>query len=140
MRLSCLPVSLYANLATAATSTGEWFRLAGSLGLDGADLSVAQLPNRSPAALDAVRRQAEDCGLPIVMLATYSDFTHPDAVERSRQRDEVCHWIDAADRLGTKFLRVTAGQAHPGLDEPTGLGWAVDGLIAGLDHAAKAGV
>jgi len=140
MRLSCLPVSLYAHAAPATASTGEWFRLAASLGLDGADLSVVQLPNRSATTLDAVRRQAQDCGLPIVMLATYSDFTHPDAVERSRQRGEVSRWIDAADRLGAKFLRLTAGQAYPGIDEATGLGWAVEGLTAGLDHAAKSGV
>jgi len=140
MRLSCLPVSLYANLATAATSTGEWFRLAGSLGLDGADLSVAQLHSRSPQTLDAVRRQSEDCGIPIVMLATYTDFTHPSPSERRRQQDDLREWIDAAARLNARFLRVTAGQAHPGVEEDAGLGWAAEGLTSGLDHAANAGI
>jgi sugar phosphate isomerase/epimerase len=140
MRLSCLPVSLYANSAPSSAHPGEWFQLAASLGLDGADLSVVQLPDRSSTALDAVRQEAEDRGLPIVMLATYSDFTHPTAAERSRQREEIRRWIDAAERLAARFLRLTAGQAHPGVDEATGIGWAADGLTAGLDHAAKAGV
>lgn len=140
MRLSCLPVSLYAGSGADRPDPGKWLRQASSLGLDGADLSVAQLPSRSPQALDAVRRQANDCGIPIVMLASYTDFTHPLQRERRRQEEELREWIDAAARLNALFVRVTAGQAHPGVEEDAGLGWAAEGLMSGLQHAAKANV
>ena len=83
MRLNCLPVSLYPDFAASRRTLGDWFRLAAALGLDGADVSVAHLPDRRPAALDTLRQATTDADLPIVMLATYSDFTHPDPRERA---------------------------------------------------------
>ena len=140
MQLSCLPVSLYPDFAAGRRTLGDWFRLAAALGLDGADVSVAHIPDRSPAALDTLRQAAAEAGLPIVLLATYSDFTHPDPVERARQRDDVRSWIQAAARLGVVFLRLTAGQAYPGVAEDVAISWAVEGLTACLDEATAAGV
>ncbi|MEN9938864.1 MAG: hypothetical protein RLZZ387_5443 [Chloroflexota bacterium] len=139
MRLSCLPVSLYAEFAAGRRTLGDWLRLAADLGLNGADLSVAHV-DRAPAALDSLRREAADAGVQIVMLATYTDFTQPDAAERARQTDDLRGWIDAAHRLGARFLRVTAGQAHAGVAEEEGLAWAATGLTACLEDARAAGV
>ncbi len=75
-----------------------------------------------------------------MMLATYSDWTHPEAAERARQTDNVRAWIAAAADMGATALRLTAGQAHPGVPEDAGLGWAAEGLTACLDDAAAAGV
>lgn len=139
MKLSCLPVSLYADFAAGRRTLGAWLRLAAELGLDGADLSVAHI-DRAPPPLDALRAESEAAGVPIVMLATYSDFTQPDAAERARQADDLRRWVEAASRLGAAFLRVTAGQAHEGVAEADGLAWAADGLTACLDDARAAGV
>ncbi|MEZ4678148.1 MAG: TIM barrel protein [Caldilineaceae bacterium] len=100
MKFSALPVSFYADFATGARSLGEWFRFAATLGLDGADISVAHLQTLSANYLDALRREAEDAGVQIAMVVTYSDFTHPDAQERMHQREEVRGFIDVAARLG----------------------------------------
>jgi sugar phosphate isomerase/epimerase len=140
MRLSCLPVSLYADFAAGRRSLGDWFRLAAALGLDGADISVAHVTSREPAYLSALRQEAADAGLPIVMLATYSDFTQPDAAERRRQADDVRRWIEAAAHLGVSFMRLTAGQAHPGVVLDDGLAWAAEGLSACVAEARAAGV
>jgi sugar phosphate isomerase/epimerase len=139
MKLSCLPVSLYPDLASGRLSPGDWVRIAAALGLDGADLSVAHLA-AEPAFLDALRHDADDAGIQLVMLATYSDFTHPDARFRARQVDGIRAWIDAASRLGAPFLRVTAGQAHPGVAEQDGLAWATEGLTACAEEARRADV
>lgn len=140
MRLSCLPVSLYADFVAGRRTLGDWFRMAAGLGLDGADLSVSHVTSRAPAYLDGVRREAQEAGVEIVMLATYSDFTHPDAAERARQVEGVRDWIEAGARLGVSYLRLTAGQNHPGVSEDEGLDWASTGLTACLDDAAAAGV
>ncbi len=140
MRLSCLPVSLYPDLTSRRLTLGAWFRTAAELGLDGADLSVAHVSSRSVASLDTLRCQAAEAGVELAILVTYSDFTHPDPRYRARQVDDVRGWIDAAARLGVTFIRVTAGQAHPGVPEDAGLDWAVEGLNACTRDAAAAGV
>ncbi|MBI3957197.1 MAG: sugar phosphate isomerase/epimerase [Chloroflexi bacterium] len=140
MRMSCLPVSLYAGLSAGRRTLADWFRFAAELGLDGADISVAHLPGRDAAALDPLRRQAEDAGVAIPMLATYTDFTHPDPATRARQTDELRSCIAAAARLGVGYLRVTAGQNHPGVQRDEGIAWACAGLTACVEEASAAGV
>lgn len=140
MKLSCLPVSLYPELSAGTRTLAEWFRFAAELGLDGADVSVVHLPGRTPAELRPVRQQADAAGVQIAMLVTYADFTHPDAAERARQVAEIQALCDVAAELGASFMRVTAGQNHPGLERAAGIEWAVAGLTACLDKAAATGV
>ena len=140
MKLSCLPVSLYPELTTGTRTLAGWFNFAAELGLDGADVSVVHLPGRTPTELRPVRQQAKEAGVQIAMLVTYADFTHPDAAERARQVEEIKAYCDVAAELGASFLRVTAGQNHPGLERAAGIEWAVAGLTACLDKAAATGV
>ena len=140
MKLSCLPVSLYPELSAGTRSLADWFRFAAELGLDGADVSVVHLASTDAAYLKTLRGQAEDQGIQIAMLVTYADFTHPEAQERARQVEELHRFIEVAAQLGAPFIRVTAGQAHPGLDRAAATEWAVTGLTACLDDAASKGV
>jgi sugar phosphate isomerase/epimerase len=140
MKLSCLPVSLYPELTAGTRTLAGWFNFAAELGLDGADVSVVHLPGRTLPELRPVRQQAEAAGVQIAMLVTYADFTHPDAAERTRQIEEIKAYCDVAAELGASFLRVTAGQNHPGLERAAGIEWAVAGLTACLDKAAATGV
>jgi sugar phosphate isomerase/epimerase len=140
LNLSCLPVSFYPDLAAGRMTLADWFRTAARLGLDGADVSVAHIVSRQPTDLRRLARQAGDAGVDVPMLVTYTDFTHPDPGYRAKQVDELRAWIEAADRLHVTFLRVTAGQAHPHVEEPDGIGWAVDGLTACLSEARDAGI
>ncbi len=140
MKLSCLPVSLYPELSAGTRSLADWFRFAAKLGLDGADVSVVHLASTETDYLQMLRGQATDVGVQIAMLVTYADFTHPDAVQRKHQVDELRRYIDVAAALRTPYIRVTAGQAHPGLDRTAAIEWAISGLTACLDDAAKKGV
>ncbi len=94
----------------------------------------------APADLDELRQQALDAGVEIATLATYSDFTRPDAAERARQVDDVRRWIDAGARLGVSALRVTAGQARPRVGDADGMAWVTEGLLALVEDATTAGV
>lgn len=140
MKLSCLPVSLYPDLSAGKRTLADWFHFAAELGLDGADISVVHLVSTDAAYLQTLRGQAADVGIQIAMLVTYADFTHPDQAERARQVDELRRYIDVAAALGTPYIRVTAGQAHPGLDRAEAMEWAVSGLTACLDDAASKGI
>jgi sugar phosphate isomerase/epimerase len=140
MLLSCLPVSLYAELGDGRRSLADWFRFAGALGLDGADVSAAHLTRRSPADLAALRRQAEDAGVRIAMLATYSDFVHPSGAERRRRAEDLARWIDAGSALGVSAVRVTAGEDRSDVGEADALGWIAGGLTASAAHGRAAGL
>ena len=140
MPMSCLPVSLYADISAGRRTLADWFRFAAELGLDGADISVAHLPGRDAASLAPLRCQAEDAGVAIPMMVTYTDFTHPDPAIRARQSDELRSCIEAATHLGVGYLRVTAGQNHPGVQRAEGIAWACAGLTACVTDATAAGV
>src|SRR5262245_42285113 len=130
MRLSCLPVSLSADLTAGRRTLADWFRLAGTLGLDGADVSVLHVSSQRSPDLDALRQQAVDAGIQIAILAAYPDFIHPDPRERARQVDAMRRWIEVAQRLDATAVRVTAGRDRPRIDESDALGWAAEGLAA----------
>jgi sugar phosphate isomerase/epimerase len=140
VKLSCLPVSFYPEFAAGRMSLEDWFRTAARLGLDGADLSVAHIVSRRPQDLDRLGQAAGDAGIALAILVAYTDFTHPNAAYRVKQVEDLRAWIEAAARLRVEFLRVTAGQAHPGVEERDGLAWAVEGLTACLGEARAAGV
>ena len=140
MQFSCLPVSFYGDFSAGRRTLGEWFRFAAALGLDGADISVAHLTNLTAPYLASLRGEAQAAGVQIAMVVTYSDFTHPDATERTRQIDEVRSYIDTAVQLGAPFVRLVAGQRHPGVGRAEGIGWAVAGLQICQQYAKQVGV
>ena len=140
MQFSCLPVSLYTAISAGERTLADWFRLAAALGLDGADISVAHLASLDSVYLGGLRKQAQDAGVVIAGMVTYTDFTHPDPAVRQRHRQELRDYIDAAALMSVDFLRVTAGQKHPGVKRADGVSWAADGLTAWVEEAKAAGV
>lgn len=140
MKLSCLPVSLYADFRRGALSLETWFQWARALGLDGADLSVAHLRSYEPGYLHQLRDRARAQGLEIAMLVAYSDFTLPTAAQRERHCTLLERQIEAAACLNAPYIRLTAGQAWPGVNPRQGLRWAADGLQRAADWAAARGV
>jgi sugar phosphate isomerase/epimerase len=128
MKLSCLPVSFFADLTSGRMPVPEWAQMGVELGLDGIDLSIAWIADRSPAGVDALRRAIEDAGTQVVMLTSYPDFTHPDPGQRGREIDQAEDVVRVAAGLGAELLRVTAGQAHPETGREEGIAWAIAGL------------
>ena len=137
MKLSCLPVSYFQDIINGRMSIKEWALEGSRIGLDGVDLSVLFLKNRSAEYLDKVRQEIEEAGVRVAMVTTYPDFTHPDPVERERQLTRLEDDIVAASRLGADLLRVTAGQAHPSVGRREGIEWAVTGLVKAKEFAKE---
>ena len=140
MKLSCLPVSFFGQIIAGAVTIAEWARMGAEVGLDGIDLSVLFLKSLEPAYLDEVRQAIEAANMRIAMVTSYPDFTHPDPAERQRQIELERAYIEAVGRLGGDLIRVTSGQAHPGLQEKEGVRWALEGLRACEEAGQKAGV
>jgi sugar phosphate isomerase/epimerase len=135
MHLSCLPVSFFADIVEGRLSVPDWARMAADIGLDGYDVSILFVGDRSPDGLSALRSECEQSGLPLVMVTSYPDFTHPDAAHRERELELAHEVVRASATLGARYVRVTAGQAHPETARAQGVAWAIDGLTRLQDLA-----
>ncbi len=140
MRLSCLPVSFFSDIVEGRMSVVEWARMGADLGLDAIDLSILFVPDHRPAAVATLRRQVADEGIRIAMLTSYPDFTHPDPAQRARELEQEQRVVEVAEALGASLVRVTAGQAHPGVARAEGTAWAIDGLRRLAERTADSGV
>jgi sugar phosphate isomerase/epimerase len=140
MNQSCLPVSFFQQIIDGQMAVSEWARMGAAVGLDGIDLSVLFLKSLDPDYLDGLRLGIESAGTKVVMVTSYPDFTHPDPDERIRQIELERRYIEAVGRLGAEMIRVTSGQAHPGLKEEDGIRWALEGLKACEAAGEQAGV
>jgi len=140
VKLSCLPVSWFNDILTGKKSLKDWVWFAASLGLDGVDFSVLFFQDSDEVGLCELREEIERIGLKACMLASYPDFTHPDAGERIRQIEEMRNIIQVTSQLGAHLIRVTAGQRHPGVTRQQGIEWAVEGLREVLPEADRLGV
>jgi sugar phosphate isomerase/epimerase len=133
MRLSCLPVSLFAEILDGRMSVTEWARIGCALGLDGIDVSILFVKPRSVVQAQFLRRQIEDAGSRVAMITTYPDFTHPEASRRRKELESAIEAVRIAEALGADLVRVTAGQAHPSTRRAEGVEWAIHGLTRLLE-------
>ena len=140
MKLSCLPVSLYDDIFTGKSTVADWIQFGAELGLDAVDFSIKFFPKRDAATIQRTRTSLEKYNIIPCMLACYSDFTHPDAGQRAQELTDLKADIALAKALGAKFIRVTAGQNHPGTEREAGVQWVTDGFRRALDAAEKQGI
>jgi sugar phosphate isomerase/epimerase len=140
MKMSCLSVSLFPAILNGEMSIREYAKFCKGIGLDAFDLGIILLKNHTPRYIDQTNREITAEGIPLVMVTTYPDFTHPDPFRSAREFDFLVHDIALASALGAKFLRVTAGQAHPGVTEKDGIDRAVSYLIKAAAVSDKYGI
>ncbi|NCB31105.1 MAG: sugar phosphate isomerase/epimerase [Clostridia bacterium] len=138
--MSCLPVSLFSMIIQKKIPLEIWAAEAKEMGLDGFDISMMFLDNHTPVYLRTLQEKLEKVGLPIVMACTYPDFVHPAPLQRDRELAYLKRDIAVCSELGVKYLRVLAGQNHPGLTREEGIHRAVEGLSAASVAADKYGV
>ncbi len=127
-------------IVTGRMMLDEWARLAAEAGLDGLDVSALMVRDHTPVGLTAARRALSSTGLPVVMITTYPDFCHPDADQRKREQAYFARDIALTAELGARYLRIVAGQAHPGLDQATAIGWVLDAFSSAAATAREFGV
>lgn len=137
MKVSCLPVSLFEQIIAGHISLKQWALDARSAGLDAIDISMAFLKNHTPTYLTGIKEDLKVTEMPITMATAYPDFTNPDTIQREREMEYLRRDIALCSELGVKFLRVLAGQAHPGITVDEGVELAVEGLKQSVLAADK---
>ncbi len=137
MRLSCVPVSLFGEIRTGAMPLERWISYGAELGLDGIDLSVLFFLDDRRAAVAATLRQTRASGIPVAVINTYPDFTHPEARERARQYAEFTEHLYLAAEIEARMLRITAGQAHPGTTDAENISRTLEYFLPADELAKK---
>jgi sugar phosphate isomerase/epimerase len=140
MKLSCLPVSFFAEIIEGRMSVVDWARMGASLGLDAIDLSILFVPDRSIKKVAEMRQDIESTGMRVAMVTTYPDFTHPDPHQRNLELALEREAVEVASMLGAELVRVTAGQAHPQTGRDEGIAWASENLIQLVEATSGSGV
>jgi sugar phosphate isomerase/epimerase len=140
MKLSCIPVSYFRKLIDGEMSILDWIREAVEFGLDGIDVSILFFPDRDAKRLNALRERMHHVGLKLAILNTYSDLTHPDAVRRAGEIEQLKRDIEMASLLGAENVRVVSGQAHPETGIECGIQWALEGFLQAASTAEEHGI
>ena len=140
MKLSCLSVSLFPDIISGKMSLREYAQLCKDLGLDGFDIGIILLKNHTPKYLNSIVKDLEETGISIAMITTYPDFTHPDPMQREREFEYLRHDIALASNVGARFLRITAGQGHPGMTINKGIDLVVENFLRIAPVADKFGI
>lgn len=113
MKISCLPVSLFSEICSGKMDLVEWAKAAKEIGYDGFDISVMFVKNRTQTYLSKLKKDLQEVRLPIIMMTSYPDFTHPDARQRERELQYLKADLALCSELGVRYLRVLAGQDRP---------------------------
>lgn len=136
MNISCLPVSLFGDICSGKMDLIDWAREAKKIGYDGLDISIMFLKNRTQTYLADLKKELLEIGIPIVMMTTYPDFTHPDQVQRERELLYLKGDVALCSELDIRYLRILAGQAHPECAEDNCVNWVTDAFHE-IDLCAK---
>lgn len=142
MKLSVLPVSLFTKMTTGQISIGDWGKFAQELGLDGFDVSISFFPNHTATTINQIKSDIIENNVTIqpTMVCCYPDFTNPDKLERKRQIDYLKRDIALVSDFNFQFVRITAGQNHPGLTIEEGANYCADCFAQVVDSANEYGI
>lgn len=139
-QLSVLPVSFFPQLMSGEMNIEQWARMGKKYGLKYIDIPNWALRSHMPSYLKQQRAILDSCQIAIGSVGTHSDLTNPDPVQRKRELDYLRFDIALASQMGASYVRVTDGQAHPGLEEEQGLDYACECLVQAKEFAADYGI
>jgi L-ribulose-5-phosphate 3-epimerase len=131
---------------------------AADLGFDGVEILHRQMSGESPAYLNALKRQAFNRSLDLVMLSIHQGFVYPDKAERRKNVEHTERCIDIAAQLGIPAIRLNSGRWNTvksfddlmkvkgneppitGYNNDDAFKWCVESIRECLPKAEKAGV
>lgn len=114
VKFSCLPVSLYQKFTSGLLDIPAWSVIASEMGLDSIDINAMFFKDLTLEQLVAVRKNLK---LPVLMVSAYSDFTNENEQMRMQAVNDALRHIESAGAIGASYIRLTAGQCYPDMDE-----------------------
>lgn len=140
VRISVLPVSYFSALQNSSMDIEKWAFIAHKLGIRYIDLPVWAIRERTSVYLSYISQILSSAGVRVSMIGTYSDFTNPDSMQRQRELDYLVADIALASEIGADYIRLTDGQAYPGLNRNEAIGWIADNFRKAAVRAEEYGI
>ena len=134
-QLSVLPVSFFSLLSSGEMTEEQWAKMGKKYGLSYVDFPNWAFRNHMPSYLRQQKYLLDTIGIRVGSIGTHSDLTNPDSVQRKRELDYLRYDIALASEMGAGYVRVTDGQAHPGLELEQGLDYISEGLSRAAETA-----
>ncbi len=104
------------------------------------DLCHFHLPRTDDAYLDALHGRLDAAGVRLLtLLVDEGDVSNEDDAARTRDLAHLQAWVKIAGRLGARHVRIAAGEATAGADDPA-ITRSADGLAALAHEAERYGV
>ncbi len=131
---------------------------AAAMGFDGVEILHVQMQDESPAAINAIKRQAHSLGLALMGFSTHQGFVYPDAEMRRTNVQKTLYQVELAASLGIPTMRINTGRwntirsfddfmakkgiepAIEGFTEEQAFGWAIASIEQLLPRAEACGV
>ncbi len=129
LRTAICAYSFRAELAKGTMKYEDLIRLAASLGVDGIDLTVYWLPEGAPGEyLTSLRHLAYRCGVDIYSIGTRVRLCQPTPELRAAEVNQLRGWLEVAERLGARHVRVFGGNVPASASEDQAVNWAGETL------------
>jgi L-ribulose-5-phosphate 3-epimerase len=129
------------GLANGTIKYDDVIRLAADLGLDGVDLTFYWMPpDASNDYFLNLRRVAYRSGINAYSIAVRAQMCRATPEAQDAEAGGLKRWLDVAERLGARHVRVFGGAAPKGTGEEDALGWAVQNLNKCAALAAPRGL
>jgi sugar phosphate isomerase/epimerase len=129
------------ELAKGTMKYEDLIRLAADLGVDGLDLTVYWLPkNAADDYLLSLRRLAYRCGIDIYGIGIRAQMCRATPDLQDAEVARLKPWLDVAERLSARHVRVFGGSAPRDSSEEQAIGWAAETLKKCAAVAAPRGL
>jgi sugar phosphate isomerase/epimerase len=140
LRLSCAGYTFNTYFREKGLTLEKYAEVCADMGLDGVELTQYYFPETGEAYLNGLKRHLFRLGLELAGTAVGGAFCMPTPEERREHVAFVKEWLDISAKLGSRCLRVFAGEAPEGHAEEDAFQWAVAGIRECAEHAGKVGV
>ena len=140
LRSAICAYSFRQELEKKTFSYEDLVRLAADLGVDGLDLTVYWFPSTSDDFLLPLRRLAYRSGVDIYSIGIRTSMCRATAELRDAEVARLKPWLDVAQKLGARHLRVFGGAVPKDATEDQGVAWIVETLKLCGDAAGARGM
>jgi len=131
----------YRDLLKAKTMTyDDVIRLAVEMGVDGLEATTYWFPNQDDSFLLPLKRTAYRSGVDLYGIGINTNLCQADAQKRTSEIEKIKSWVDTAEKLGARYMRVFGGPVPKEHTEQEAAGWVVEALKRAADYAGKKGI
>jgi sugar phosphate isomerase/epimerase len=141
--LSCAAYSLrkHLDLKKPTMTLEDFIVKCAEWGTDGVELTEYYFPKPvSRSYVSRLKRHALLWGQEITGTPVGNNFALPPGPDRDREVEAVKGWIQVSADLGSPAIRIFAGGAPKGVDEPQARKWVVECIEACCETATRRGV